>query len=328
MVSNLLRFQDQAEQGDSYNSAPVPGTHPVSAEFRDAQVVHAGPLMGVLELTHAFPTLDMLLYTQVCLEAGRAVLNFQTRFTNRQADHKLQVRFATGRPITTVQAESHLGVVTRHYDPNYRELDHMPVEKMKELKANTGPIQRFMSANGHSWITEGLTEYEVYRDTLSITLLRAFGALSSADTGVRGAQAGPPFETPEGQCLDREFVCRYAWLPTPIETQELYAQASRFYGTVWARSGAGNATSVDVAALLSWDNPALVASACYWVPQKGVLLRLLNPTDVPASATLRPGFAYQAVHRVNFLEAPVSPPFTELRVTIASRDVQTLWFAM
>jgi alpha-mannosidase len=325
--ANLLRFQDQAEQGDSYNSAPVPGTASVTAEFQGSRVIYSGPLVGVLELTHAFPRLNMMLYTEVRLEAGSQVLTFQTRFTNHQADHKLQVLFPTGQPITEVLAESHLGIVKRTYDPNYREQDHMPVEKMKELKTNTGPIQRFISANGQSWITEGLTEYEVYQDTLRLTLLRSFGALSSGDTGVLGAQAGPPFETPEGQCLNRDFCCRYAWLPTPAELQGLYAQAARFYGTVWAKTGCGEMHAKQMASLITWDQPTLVASSCYWAPQKGLILRLLNPTDKPVSTTLQLGFATQSIQFVNFLEEPVST-LTAHQVTLGPHDVQTLLFTV
>ena len=57
------------------------------------------------------------------------------------------------------------------------------------MTANTGPVQRFFLANGHYWVTEGLTEYEVAQDQVRLTLLRAFGYLSKGDTGVRGAQA-------------------------------------------------------------------------------------------------------------------------------------------
>lgn len=325
--ANLLRFQDQPDQGDSYNSAPVPGSIPVTAEFQGSRVIHNGPLVGVLELTHSFPTLDMMVYTQVRLEAESPLLTFQTRFTNRQADHKLQVLFPTGQPVTEVVAESHLGMVKRTYDPGYRELDHMPVEKMKELKTNTGPIQRFVSTSGQSWITEGLTEYEVYKDMLALTLLRSFGALSKADTGVRGAQAGPPFETPEGQCINRDFSCRYAWLPTPTEPQVLFEQAARFYGTVWAKTGAGESDSDSHQSLITWDNPAMVASACYWVPEKGLVLRLLNPMDAPVSTEFQLGLAYKTIHTVNFLEEPMST-LAAPRVTIGPRDVQTLLFAI
>ncbi len=325
---NLLTFTDQPDQGDSYNSGPVPGTVPQVAVFTGRRVLQGGPLVGILELTHHFPGSDRSLVTQVRLDAGSARLDFETTFVNHTAQHKLQAVFNTGQPVREVLAESHLGVVQRTYNPDYREADLIPVSPMKELATNTGPIQRFLSANGQGFITEGLCEYEVVQNTVGITLLRSFGALSSADTGVRGAQAGPPFETPEGQCLGRVFRCRYAWTPQGHDPSALFEMADRFYGTVWGLTGVGQqASAAQAKALITVENPQLVVAACYWSVGQGWILRLLNPTEQEQQTALHTGFECDSVWEVNFLEE------RQCRVSTASliipaRNVKTLLFAV
>lgn len=326
---DLLCFEDRPDQGDSYNSGPVPGGCIEQAEFVGATVIQGGPLVGILELTHRFPESGFALITQIQLDAGSEWLQFETSFVNRRANHKLQVIFNTGQPVKTVVVESHLGVVQREYDPDYREVDFVPVERMKELKTNTGPIQRFFTANGQGWITEGLGEYEVYRHTIGLTLMRAFAALSSADTGVRGAQAGPPYETPEGQCLNRVFQCRYAWSPAQSEPALMAESASRFYGSVWGVQGQSlRSDGTDFRyGLLGLDNSQVVLSACYWSVGKGWVVRLLNPTDEVIQVAFKPGFSFRRLLVVNFLEAEKEALSTPT-VAIAPRGVQTLLFAV
>ena len=344
-ATNLLIFQDQPDQGDSYNSAPVPGEKPLTAALKNVRIITAGPLVGILELTHCFAN-GLNLTTQVKLAAGSRRLDFETVFTNTLPHHKLQVGFSAGAPIENVLAESHFSRVIRRYNPNYWLANHMPAEKNRELKTNTGPVQRFFSTNGHGWITEGLTEYEVYQETMYITLLRAFSALSATDTGVRGAQAGPPLPTPEGECLQRTMTTRYAWLPiTGVENPvaHLYAEASRFYGNVWgyrplAQASDANTAERDTTALssnfslITWDSPELIASACYWQPEHGLVLRLMNTGTEVVTTVIRPGFPCKAVYTTNFLgerqglPLPVGTTVGEYSVSLANQGVQTLLF--
>ena len=92
-------------------------------------------------------------------------------------------------------------LIKRKFDPNYDMRKNLPEQKGLEAKTNTAPMQRFVWTNGFGVITKGLCEYEVYKDTLSITLLRSTGIISKPDNKARTTPAGPPIKVPEAQQL-------------------------------------------------------------------------------------------------------------------------------
>jgi hypothetical protein len=215
-------------------------------------------------------------------------------------------------------------------DPDYSLQAQMPAPPYKELKTRTGVIQRFVSTNGQSWITRGLTEYEVSDSivkgsVLGITLHRPFRLLSSKETGVRGAQAGPPFETPEGLCLNRPLHCELAWLITPKETSQLYTLTEQYLGSVWGISKPDSPGEQQVShpaadtimqqatlptattsRLISWpDAQALVKLACYWLPDKGLVLRVLNTTAKSVETRFLVHFNCSGIQPVNLMNEPV-----------------------
>ena len=77
----------------------------------------------------------------------------------------------------------------------------MPAPRGIELKPNTAPMQRFVQTQNFGLITKGNQEYEVNKNTLNLTLLRATGVISNPHNPTRGTPAGPPLETPKLQCL-------------------------------------------------------------------------------------------------------------------------------
>ena len=62
-------------------------------------------------------------------------------------------------------------------------------------------MQRFVWTDGFGVITKGLTEYEIYKNTLSVTLLRSIGIISNPNNPARTTPAGPPIKVPEAQQL-------------------------------------------------------------------------------------------------------------------------------
>ena len=93
------------------------------------------------------------------------------------------------------------GIIKRKFDPHYDIRENLPQNKGLEAKTNTAPMQRFVWANGFGVITKGLCEYEVYKNTLSVTLLRSTGIISKPDNKARTTPAGPPIKVPDAQQL-------------------------------------------------------------------------------------------------------------------------------
>ncbi|MEB3286292.1 MAG: glycoside hydrolase family 38 C-terminal domain-containing protein [Vampirovibrionales bacterium] len=281
-ISNLHCLRDSLQQGDSYNAAPVPGAKPEFAKLLKISSWQNGPLVAGI-IAH-YELCGMAIESRIWLEAGSPLLLFETRFTNTNSDHLLQVGFETPAPIFQVKAEGHFSTLTRAYDPAYDLMAQMPAAHWKELKTNTGPIQRYLSANGQVFFTQGLSEYEVSGSTLLLTLLRSFGKLSKADTGVRGAQAGPPLPTPQGQCIGRTITARYAWALEQTITAANKAEsgdahlcnfAQRYYGSVEAIAVSGAPEKAE-AQMIGWDNGQVAYTACTLNASGQVILRLLN----------------------------------------------------
>lgn len=335
---NLFQLIGRPDQGDSYNAAPVPHTQEDIAILESLVMHAAGPLKGAIRLTYRFPKQELAVSIMLSLYAGSSQVEFETSFINTLPNYKIQAVFhSENQPVRKVFAEGHFGVTALTYDPDYRIEDAMPAKPGEELKTNTGPIQRFLAFNHQLLITEGLTEYEVAGATLRLTLLRAFGKLSSADTGVRGAPAGPPFETPEGQCLGRLITGHFAWLPWNTDKSEslwaaeAYEETLRFYGVVHAEAGRGiyrsplegegraggrnahnegsirndaplSAHECQSYTLLHWDNPHVVSSALYHSEQ-GWVARLVNVTGDSQTLRFRSDFPVSDIFLADFQEA-------------------------
>ena len=325
----------RSDEGDSYNSDPIPGETLLRARLLSCRADGEANLLGRLRMELAFDGAEfaglqfaMLLTLRVDAPWLEIEILFGEDFPPA---HKIQLLFPTAGPIETVQAESHFSLVNRCYDPAYDLAAQTPAGKMKEHVSGSGPIQRFMSVNGQSLMTEGLAEYDVLGPTLGITLLRTFSMLSAENLRTRGAPAGPPLETLEGTYQQRGLqAARLAWLPTPDEASDLYEQAGRFYGTVWGFSGKREtgASAPAPQSLVRWDNLDVIASACHWLPGKtgepdGLLLRLVNLSDQDQVVTLETGFKSQSLHLADLTNRPTAE-LPAPTLTLPARRFQSL----
>jgi mannosylglycerate hydrolase len=349
----MFELWDFEDQGDSYNSGPVRGTTPKQAMISKLTLLDAGPLLATVEVDYQLT--GMALSAKFQIRANDMALDIALTLDNHRPNHKLQWLCETGKAIQIVQAESHLSVTTRHYDPDYHESHVPPPEPFQELKTNTGPIQRFIQTNGQAFITEGLCEYEVRGSQLGLTLLRAFGALSSANTGVRGAQAGPPFATPEGQCLNRKMTLRCQWRPGTQAVENLYQWADHFYGVVSGKlilpkrkhlgeeSPSDSNLNTDSAPfpLIHWHEKRLRTSAMTWLQSKpndsniskfGLVLRLVNVSSEKVFAHFQGTLQYEHLQyhhleELNGLDEPMDVIESSI-VPFNPYEVKTILFCV
>ncbi len=87
----------------------------------------------------------------------------------------------------------------------------MPAKKPIELKTNTYPMQNFVITQGAIILTKGLNEYEIFKNELKITLLRAFDTISNPKNLTRYVPGGPDLKTPEAQ-LKGKYKMEFAIL--------------------------------------------------------------------------------------------------------------------
>jgi len=197
----LAALEDNGDAGDSYTySAPRPDRVVREPDAVAVQVVHAGPLRGVLEVVRRYDAAGLVATTRLTLDAGSDVLEIAVEGENRRGDHRLRAAFPLGAPARREVADGLYGPVERHG----AKRPAMP--RGVEQPAPTAPMQRWVSvasgARGFTVFGTGLPEYELRRDgTVLVTLLRAFGQMSREDMPERPGHAGWPTPTPDAQCL-------------------------------------------------------------------------------------------------------------------------------
>ncbi|MBR1424422.1 hypothetical protein IJ579_02540 [bacterium] len=192
---NFIEFVRYKDLGDTYNFAPDVNDCGEIAKIQKATVVSDGPLRAEIRIQTSFFGVNVFLNKQSKL------LNFKIKWNNLLTNRLWQVRFNLTKPVKETYSEDMNLLIKRKFDPEYDIRKNLPQMKGLEAKTNTAPMQRFVWANGLGVVTKGLTEYEVFRNSLSITLLRSTGIISNPINPARTTPAGPPIEVPDAQQL-------------------------------------------------------------------------------------------------------------------------------
>lgn len=109
-------------------------------------------------------------------------------------------------PVHTTYSEDMNTIIERKFNPFYDIRKNLPKNRGIEAKTNFAPMQRYVGAQGFGIITKGLTEYEVFENMLSVTLLRSVGVISNPKNPARSTPAGPPLEVPDAQQLGENLA--------------------------------------------------------------------------------------------------------------------------
>ena len=192
---NFIEFIRCKDNGDSYNCGPVENDAYEIAQIKSARILMDGPLRSAIRINTTFFNVD------VYLNKRSKLLNFKIKWLNLSSNKLWQVRLNLNKSVKEVQSEDMNLLISRKFDPEYDIRQNLPTEKGLEAKTNTAPFQRFVWTNGFGVITKGLTEYEVSKNALMITLLRSTGVISNPKNPSRTTPAGPPIEVPGLQQL-------------------------------------------------------------------------------------------------------------------------------
>ena len=136
---------------------------------------------------------------EIYLNKNSELFNFHIEWNNRLKNKLWQAKIKLNSPIDKTYSEDMNSLIERTFNPDYNMRDWLPKTKGIEVKTNFAPMQRFVGTQGVGIITKGLTEYEVYKNFLKITLLRSTGIISNPKNSSRSTPAGPPIEVPEAQ---------------------------------------------------------------------------------------------------------------------------------
>lgn len=192
---NFIEFVRYKDLGDTYNYAPSETDKGEFAQIRSAKIFMQGDLRCEIKIDTSF--FSVLVF----LNKKSKLLNFKIVWSNLLTNRLLQVRFNLNKPVKETYSEDMNNLIKRDFDYEYNIRENLPKERGLEAKTNTAPMQRFAWSNGFGVITKGLTEYEVYQNSLSVTLLRSIGIISNPKNPARTTPAGPPIKVPDAQQL-------------------------------------------------------------------------------------------------------------------------------
>jgi hypothetical protein len=191
---DFIRYDDK---GDTYNFGAVKNDIPKFATVLDSEIILNGEYRCGLKIKTTF--FDVLVF----LDKSSKLLKFRIDWNNKYKNKIWQVSFNTSNPVKKTYSMDLGEIITRQFDPDYDIRKHLPKTKGIEAKTNTAPMSGYVGLEDFGVITKGLTEYEVNKKSLRVTLLRSTGVISNPKNPCRSTPAGPPLEVPEAQQLGR-----------------------------------------------------------------------------------------------------------------------------
>lgn len=289
-------LEDHGDRGDTYDHDPVEGGAITPASVRIERRRHAS---GIEELeierrfdvprgldgdrrTRSRETVALSVVVRARVVPGVERVDLDVTVDNPARDHRLRMRFPTGRGSERFTAATTFGTITR--PTAVRDGRHWihPAPR-------TFPCQGSVAVNGLGIAAPGLIEAEVEPDgTVALTLLRSVGWLSRPDLETRPGEAGPSLRTPGAQCLG-ETSLRIGLHPASSPWQAREAENGLL------ASGTGDRPLLGADRDVLRIAPVIVELSTLKPSEHGdaVILRLLNPTDddVDAHVALGAGLA-------------------------------------
>ncbi|MCM1339888.1 MAG: hypothetical protein NC191_09480 [Muribaculaceae bacterium] len=226
LYPNFIEFIRCKDNGDSYNFGAVKNDVYEVAQIQSAKVIENGKLRVTLAVKTSFFTVN------VSLNKRSKLINMKFNWLNLLTNRLWQVRFNFPKKVTEVQSEDMNLLIKRKFNPDYDIRENLPTESGYEVWTNTAPMQRFAWTQGCGFITSGLTEYEVNKNSLLITLLRSTGVISNPKNPSRTTPAGPPIETPGLQMIgENQAEISFGFFPVKDwanYVEEIYPQTILF----------------------------------------------------------------------------------------------------
>lgn len=309
VAQQLLALEQHVEVGDLYTPAPREAL--AAPRLRAVSVTRRGPLRGEITLRY---TLGQdrrgrgACTIRLQLDAGLRAMRILLDGVNRDGDHRLRLRIATGLVASSAVADA-------AFLPVHREPLHVPEnEQRDERVVPTAPLHRWVTRfgdhGGATAFSDGLTEYESAKDgALCVTLFRAVGQLSRADLRERPGHAGWPAPTPGAQAIG-PWQARLAFAMHDADDWHTRQLIERLADDVLlplrGESLRYNLREPHRAGGLELDGDGLAFSAAYPARQEGwIALRCVNVRDEAVQGCWRLGRSIASAVRARLDETPL-----------------------
>jgi hypothetical protein len=340
-------LEDGGDAGDEYNySWPLGDVLLSTREVRPSFTwLEVGPARATLRISwewrlpeglsddrrsRSATRVPFVVHSDVTLRAGVGRVDIRTHGDNTVRDHRLRALLPLGSAADNSNAESAFCVVERP----------VAVDEIERGSAEPAvpefPQQSFTSVDaagrGLTVANRGLAEASVADDgrgTIALTLIRAVGYLSRGDLLTRIEGAGPLMPTPDAQ-MQGPFVAEYSVIPhagswsearshraahaftAPMTAVEL--PGARPLTDPWRREPASAGLELPaVASLVEVEGEVEVSAVKRAEDRDELVVRVLNESPQPRTATLRPYSAPATAQRLNLAEEPL--PDGELAIS-------------
>lgn len=203
-----MSLVDFADLGDSYNFGPKSDDKGNELKILRSKVVLKTHLRAALKVD--FESVWDVVSATISLDRASTSLSFKFDWVNSQKNHILNAVFELNQPIQEVFSEDMSTLIKRNFDADYNIRENLPKIRGVEVKNNTAPMQRGLlideENNNIGIVTKGLTQYEVYKNTLMIPILRSTGVISNPQNPARTTPAGPPIPVESLQQIGRNIA--------------------------------------------------------------------------------------------------------------------------
>ena len=339
-LRNFLEFEDQANDGDTYDFSPVEGDVPkvLQLELKSAN-------QQSLQLSGSFQAINLEL--TLSLQKDSPLIRCELKVDNQALSHRLRVKVNTGVPNTESIASLPFGFIHRQsliepLENWYKEYVEYPIDlEPFDKSVSVGTDIYHVTA-----YSKGLKEYQFRNSSLYLTLFASTGQLgkpnlkyrpgrASGDTTNQGHVMMPtPLAQLEGE-LDFEFAFSYeAGKFDEYRASQLYQDytspsicyqpqtLNRFIHRLDNKIQPWNYEKISERefSLLSVDGPAFASCLMPSLYDKDAfLLRLANPTGKPLPIGKLDFSKFASSQFVNAAEEPV-----EVQDYVPAYDVVTI----
>ena len=308
---DFIKFVDRADIGDSYNFGALKNDRPVYSRVLSSKIIEKGHIRSILEIkTELEIPIKSTVSGRSCslkrhvlklwaiLENQNDFIEFQLNWVNKSTDHILQVEFNMEENVCETVSDDLAGYTKRVFDSDYDIYSCIPAPKGIELKHNTAPFQKLLFVQDVGIITEGLQEYEVCKDKLRLTVLRATGTISNPHNPTRGTPAGPPLSAPALQMLG-DNSARFA-LGFNDNIQKFEKSVSEFFNSSMILQSA-----LDNLKLFDSGNENILINTIKLNDNNDLILRFVNKSHIAQHIQFKTLLKYSAIFIADAMENPI-----------------------